>query len=266
MPSNPELKVIHGELLRLLNVFHQICIEHDIKYSVHGGTMLGAVREHGFIPWDDDVDITLTRDEYEKLIPILKNSFDGKEYCVDDFSQRIPKIIMHRENKPAVWLDLFIYDYISEKKIGMKIKKLITVFLLGFTKTQQEMKETKNGKHKGAKYYLLLPCYLLGKLFPYYTKLKLFRWVSIHVLTGKKEYVYRSNDQYIGILKALPKKVISEYKLLDFEGIKVMVFKDYKAVLTSIYGEDYMTPRKVIGKGHDFTRKRISSKEGEEKL
>ena len=59
--------------LDILNYLHELCEEHEIKYFIDFGTLLGAVRHKGFIPWDDDTDISLARDEFEKLYEILKN-------------------------------------------------------------------------------------------------------------------------------------------------------------------------------------------------
>ena len=103
-----DLAVIHEELLILLQRLHEICLENDIRYSLHGGTLLGAVREKGFIPWDDDADITLTRGEFEKLRKVLRNMDLGKEFRFDEDS-RYPKFVMKREGKPPVWTDIFIY-------------------------------------------------------------------------------------------------------------------------------------------------------------
>lgn len=54
-----EVKETQEHLLSLLKDFNTLCKENSINYSLHGGTMLGAIREHGFIPWDDDLDITI---------------------------------------------------------------------------------------------------------------------------------------------------------------------------------------------------------------
>ena len=62
-----DIRQIQENLLNLLDSFDDICKNNNIKYSLHGGSLLGAVREHGFIPWDDDADVTMTRTEYEKL-------------------------------------------------------------------------------------------------------------------------------------------------------------------------------------------------------
>ena len=63
---------IHHILLNIAAAFHQICIKHDIPYCMLGGTMLGAVRHKGFIPWDDDMDFAVPREYYEKIIELLE--------------------------------------------------------------------------------------------------------------------------------------------------------------------------------------------------
>ena len=65
-------KQIKSELTALLQVVHEFLVEHNIKYTITAGTLLGAVRHKGFIPWDDDIDIALTREQYDKLVRLLR--------------------------------------------------------------------------------------------------------------------------------------------------------------------------------------------------
>lgn len=66
-----ELKLLHGELLKMMKEIHRICIEHGIKYTMLAGTMLGAIRHKGFIPWDDDMDLGMTYDDYKHFVKVM---------------------------------------------------------------------------------------------------------------------------------------------------------------------------------------------------
>ena len=70
-----EMKRVWAVELDLLNEFSKVCAKHGLKWFVHAGTLLGAVRHHGFIPWDDDIDVLLPREDYEHLCELGPSSF-----------------------------------------------------------------------------------------------------------------------------------------------------------------------------------------------
>lgn len=71
MQSKNDLSEVHSILLNIAISFHQICLENKIRYYMLGGTMLGAVRHHGFIPWDDDMDFGVMEEDWSRLIEAL---------------------------------------------------------------------------------------------------------------------------------------------------------------------------------------------------
>lgn len=237
------LKETHEELLILLKEFHKICTDHDIHYSLHGGTLLGAIRERGFIAWDDDADITLTRSEFEKLKAVLRSGVLKAEFRFDENS-RFPKFIMKRQGKRAVWTDIFIYDYISEKPLIRKLKLLTNYFFVLFTRTKEEQTLSNlHGLYKGLGKFAMNFIVFIGSLFP--MKLRL-RWASANMQSfgGKKLYIHRANDQFVGIHMTLKKEIMDNYILTDFGDTELMVSANYHDILISSYGDGYMTPRK----------------------
>lgn len=83
MENNTEIKEIQGKLLEIFLYYKNFCDEHGLKFVMAGGTCLGAVRHKGFIPWDDDLDVFMLRDDYEKLMGLWEKYADTERYsCV----------------------------------------------------------------------------------------------------------------------------------------------------------------------------------------
>ena len=146
------LHTIQAYELNILRSFHKFCIDNNISYSLGYGTLLGAIRHSGFIPWDDDIDVLMKRGEYNKLIATsAKNAFfidDNKRYLVNvprknDYRYPFIKItdektIAYQKDTVAdnfgIWIDVFPIDYcgndlIKAKKYEKRQKKLYGYFI-----------------------------------------------------------------------------------------------------------------------------------------
>ena len=120
-------------MIKILKEVHSICMKNNIKYFLHFGTLIGAVRHNGFIPWDDDIDIGMLRPDYEKFLKIVKNNL-SKDYIVQNqktdkgFAFCFTKIMLQdtvwieqnsiRTNKKynGIYIDVFPFDKVPEKE------------------------------------------------------------------------------------------------------------------------------------------------------
>ena len=76
--TESEKQELQKMLLEMITDISEICEDNNIKWSLSGGSVLGAVRHHGFIPWDDDMDINITRAEFEKFRKVFPGRFSDK--------------------------------------------------------------------------------------------------------------------------------------------------------------------------------------------
>ena len=175
--DDEKIRAIQEELLIDLKEFHKICVEHNIKYSLHGGTLLGAVREHGFIPWDDDVDVSMTREEYEKFLNALRSTVLPEHFRFG-ILERWPMLFLQREGRPCAHVDIFICDGISSHRVFRKLKCLGIAFLSGMLKERELLKVTKARNNGKIKYMLFYLAFLAGRPFSMARKFfqKVFLW------------------------------------------------------------------------------------------
>ncbi len=159
---NPEGSVMRKtqmRLLEMLDVFDAICRKHNINYWLVCGTLLGARRHGGFIPWDDDLDVAILQSDCKKLLSILKEELPDnlklqtketdKNYWY--FFPRIRDTRSHYYNKKGdifehngIFLDIFLFEPVPSKKF----RKIITNFLLSemnFKKAKSVYRKIKYG-------------------------------------------------------------------------------------------------------------------------
>lgn len=252
------LNELQQKLLNMLSWFHDFCETEKLNYYVLGGTMLGAIRHKGFIPWDDDIDIGMPREDYKKLA-LLMNAQTGK-YILEtpdtnkpDFYYPFSKIYDTEttlvENtkykiKRGIYLDIFPLDGIGNtieesKKNFQQIKKLNNLLML---KTAGYRKGRSFIKNCGV---------MLFRLIPLNAKKLLHK---VDDACAKKDF---SDCIYCGNLvgnwkekEIMPRSFFGKSHIYQFENIKIFGPENYDAYLKNLYGNYMKLPPKEKQKSH----------------
>ena len=246
-------KEIKNELCNMLESLKSVFEKYNIKYSVMSGTLLGAVRHNGFIPWDDDIDIAMLREDYEKFIQLIKKG-RLKKYSLEAVGEEIGngylpflkvmnrKIVVEEDlnlrlmNESYLWIDIFPFDYIEESEMQQRINYIKKQRNLFGRKICQLEKYYKQKKGMKKIYYLIMSCYYKSK--------------DIHEISNNIIQLSKQTCQYCDFMadlswgsteikKCVPSYLFNELADYQFENITVKGFKDYDTYLTAIYG-DYM--------------------------
>lgn len=241
--SNDDLKIICKDILKK---FTEICKEHNLKYSIFYGTLIGAVRHKGFIPWDDDVDVVMPRTDYEKLLALqyedeqyeIKSYRYTKDYFYP-FSKMIDKntVIYEKyraEKNMGLYIDIFPVDYVDNYENGFEkdiAKALRNRRFMNHLAGSTEKKYAKN-----------LPNYIIKKaahiiMDPF--RISLIGKFDTEFVKESGEYCINFVNNVEGAVQIFKSSYWDNLIPMKFEDVDVMGFGDYDEILSRKYG-DYM--------------------------
>lgn len=242
-----DIKDVWNAEQKVLDVIHDVCVKNGLKYSLCYGTLIGAVRHGGFIPWDDDIDIMMPREDYEKLIKIW-NKVAPKGYVLQnkrtnpDYSQNFTKIrkdyttfVQFEEERSksyhkGIFVDIFPGDRVAPSGLKRKLQYIDCALNLLFSR----------GFTSGSDGIIGVVERILIKI-PKNLQLKLFRVEEKRIsrFNRHKDYQYFFPCVLSSCKKYYSPDLFDELQLIDFNGKKYYAVKDADSTLKVEYG-DYM--------------------------
>lgn len=249
--NDSDLKKLHEVELEILDEVVKICDKYNLTYFLVGGTLLGAVRHQGFIPWDDDLDVGMPRKDYEKFIKlcskelnekyILDNKDTNPKYYLNFIKIRKRDTIFEQDfqenydGPKGIWLDIFPYDNAktnTSKKVAIQNKINRSIFAILHYKNKFFLSNRKLWIKK-------IICILfrpVSNRFLLNLQDKVLKWNE-----NKEDYNYfvSSSTTYDYRTELIEKNKYIPTIKLEFEGKLYKVPKEYDYILTRVYG-DYM--------------------------
>lgn len=227
------------QVLEIMDEIHRVCVKNHIRYALIAGSALGIVNYKGFIPWDDDIDICIMREDWEKFIDALNKDLDSKFYfqCFENdhkfnvingptmkirkkgtYIEEVNFLLKNRcETGNGIFVDAIIYDNVAENKLNDQIHR-------SFIK-------------------LLMPFYVLidNLHIPHRQFSKFIRWFSEKYARANKKSRLVSQPISVPWEKFLHEPIflkedVFPFKLYDFEGRKFYSYNNIEKILTKWYG------------------------------
>lgn len=241
MLTKIELKENHKKCLELLDVFLLICERNNIDYSFGEGSAIGTIRHEGFIPWDINIDIEMTIDEYMKLDFYMKQNEEFLEeknmrWCISKEKGRLIAWLIHKdslENKTCPNIDINIFIGITS---NLFLQKLL-LFIIYFNYKIYKLRNTKVKRR--------YPYNILKKIcaiFPYELQIKLIKKLCIMKKIENSEYLINLSPGFLNKCEIIPQKWLkSEKNIKKFENRNIKIMEEYDEYLKNRYG-NYMEP------------------------
>lgn len=266
------LEDVQNFSLEILDEVHSFCVKGNIKYTLCGGTLIGAIRHNGFIPWDDDIDIAMSRSNYDKFINTFKSDnglkvFSREKKEDNEITLAFARVcdmkrtfvdgrwIPWNKEKTGVWIDIFPLDGAPEtrEEACSLTEKVI-----------KQWKEVKRLRHLNKPLFAEKTIWqnvklIVKKIVYYRYKKNLEIAIDKHIALCRsqnyEEARYVSSFAYPqhGIKEYLPKEMFLEYELHKFEDRNFYILKEHHAWLKSLFG-NYMQlpPERDRRPGHSF--------------
>lgn len=233
-------------MLEMLSEVDRICKKHNITYMLFAGTLLGAVRHNGFIPWDDDLDIVMLRQEYERFLDVAKVELDLRRYYLQsEFSSHWPMffsklrrngtacveryIPKDRHTHMGVYIDIFPCDNLYETRFMRKLQFLASKIVIAKALDARGYVTDRVEK----KVFILFSRLMLNRpLVDFVKHPKGTKSNMVHTFFGASSK-YSKN--------IYPREWFHKLISLSFEGHVFPAPSQYHKLLTQLYG-DYTVP------------------------
>lgn len=266
--SNEELRKLQEKLLDMAKIVKKILEENQLKYFILGGTLLGAVRHKGFIPWDDDFDFVMPRRDYEKFLQII-DKYLPKEYGVIYYKRKkcqenpnMKKLMLHwakiidlnsylytEKNgeilKRNVFIDIIPLDGIPNgriKEVIYRLKIYIKLFSLKIAKINDEtyFNNGYKGSNKLKKFaYKIVKTLKIGRNKNSIAELEKFDKALAENDYSKCEKISNILGGHGLFEETFYRTDIGDGQSYNFEDTTFIGPKNYDAILTKMYGKDY---------------------------
>lgn len=254
--KNVSLKDVQKVQYELLKEVDKICAKHNIKYFLVAGTTLGAVRHDGFIPWDDDLDIGMARDDYEKFKEIMTHNFFDEMFFQDsntdiNYGNIFGKVrktnTIYTENaaknsraKNGVYIDIFCFDNAPDEFI----KRYYQKYSIYIYKRLLLLKNNYSLLKDEDSFYKKIICAFLKIITKFLSRKALVKRID---RISKKYNVNNTLNKvnlggaYTYEKELIPSYYLSKIELHKFEDALFPIFENFDLYLTNLYG-NYMEP------------------------
>lgn len=261
MDNNQIMEQLKNKELELFDAFAEACDRLNIDYYAIGGTLLGAVRHSGFIPWDDDIDVGMLRKDYELFITnaqhLLPSNMFLQTYETDrEYPMCFAKIRMNnttfietsvrkRRMNHGIYIDVFPIDYYPENKIRQLVWRVRERLIGARISTCFDMQTKRMGVKD--RFVYALSCIL-------YSSVKRAQMRFDECLRKEKESgLVRNYFGAWGTREIIPADYFKSQVVLSFENKKIKAPVCYHEYLSKIYGDYMKLPPKEKQVGHHYT-------------
>lgn len=247
---------LQTESLNILKNVHRFCVEHNIIYTVSYGTMIGAVRHKGFIPWDDDIDLFMPRPDYDRFC----NTYSNDRYVLINKTKRSDCLIAYSrvcdttrtctksqlpwirsQKNMGVWIDIFPLDAVSDDSVSFKntyteLRRLHNLSvrrrkaLRGFSKEKTLSYNLNTIKKRVLSIFERRPEYYIDRISE----------ISKTFDYGSTSYVAQLACP--GIMARYNIKDVESVHLTEFEDTQLFIADGYDQMLRTVYGEYMKLP------------------------
>lgn len=253
--NESDLEKLHRVLFHILKDFKACCERHGLTYMLCGGTLLGAVRHKGFIPWDDDADVMMPRKDFEKVGQAMLDDYGDKYAVTDPKDQHILNILLNGTEYDEIWheapnrrlsifLDVYPIDNMPKSKKRLRAfrfywAKHANAFILEYKYPSKVVREIEKRDKTVSSYYKKRR--ILGWFF------NLFGGYDHYNKVVNKLANYKKETGYLGIPCAIAynrekfrSEILTETTEAEFCGEIFTIPLHYKEYLTNLYGADFM--------------------------